>query len=381
MTREECRKDNALYDQVMDTVNFALELDGTMDFVKIRDIMTMKESYDFNRIILIGCGDCYMASLAMKPAFEKLTGIRTDAMRLIDYNRYLDSAELGDTPNNPLVILISIAGSFARVIEAAERGKKHGAMTIGITNCPESEMALSCTKVFDLTLPTLAYTVGASTYLALNAALLQLAIRIGFVRRKFPEADLMHYRKALTDYYESYREALPKIDDQMWEVANRWKNLDKFDFIGDYADHGTAMFGAAKITELFGGLCSWDDTEGWSHVNVFAKDPKHIATGLVSNPDTPSFSRGLEIARGFSLLGRPALVLTTADASAFPEGLDVCTMPAAEYGYMNPVMQHVAFSLLGAYLYKLKGIQPFRKNDPDFGVGYSAREDSEVEVI
>lgn len=379
-TREECT--NPLWEQVMNTPDFAVRLNDSLSPDKFRDVLSMKEIYDIKRVIVTGCGDSYMAGIAMKPAFEKLTGLRTDVMRMIEFNRHLDSGELGQTPGNPLVIIISVSGGFARVIEAAKRGTKYGAMTLAVTDRPESPMAKECRKVLKMDIPLMGEGVGASSYVSTSTTMLHLAARIGYVRGVIGEADVQDIRDSLVSFCKSYQDIMPKLDDQMWELANRWKDLDRFDFVGDAADFATAFFGAAKMVETFGAMCSWDDSEDWCHIGFFARNPKTIGTGLVANPYSPSFSRCLETAKGMSLLHRPTLVVTTAEKSAFPEGLDVCTLPAAKYDFINPIMQNVAFGLLAARLYPLKGIEPFRAGDTDFDLGgYNGRDSSEVEIV
>lgn len=379
-TREECR--NPFWEQIMDTPNFAVQLNDSLAAKKFQEVLSDGEIKNFKRVIITGCGDSYMAGIAMKPAVEKLTGLRVDVMRMIEFNRHLDSAELGDTTGNPLVIIISVSGGFARVIEAAKRAAKYGATSLAITDRPESPMAKECTKVLKIDMPPLGESAGASSYVATSTALLHLAARIGVALGKISESEAGNIRAGLVDFCKSYGPEMGRIDDQMWEMAGRWKDLEKFDFIGDAADYATAFFGAAKMSETFGALCSWDDSEDWCHINFFARDPKHIATGLVANPYSPSFSRDLESAKGMSLLGRPTLVLTTAQKSVFPENLVVCTLPAAKYDFMNPIMQHIAFGLLSSYLYPLKNRVPFRMDEKDFELGgYNGRDSSEVVII
>ena len=58
-TREECV--NPLWEQVMNTPDFAVRLNDSLSPDKFRDVLSMKEIYDIKRVIITGCGDSYQA--------------------------------------------------------------------------------------------------------------------------------------------------------------------------------------------------------------------------------------------------------------------------------------------------------------------------------
>lgn len=58
------------------------------------------------------------------------------------------------------------------MIEAAKRGTKYGAMTLGITDRPDSPMAKECRKVLKMDIPLMGEGVGASSYVSTSTTML-----------------------------------------------------------------------------------------------------------------------------------------------------------------------------------------------------------------
>ena len=67
--------------------------------------LPVKEIWDVQKIFISGCGDSWLAGIAAKPAFESITNIETNAIRAIEFSRFLSNKNLGYSPNTPLVIL------------------------------------------------------------------------------------------------------------------------------------------------------------------------------------------------------------------------------------------------------------------------------------
>ncbi|HYW89323.1 MAG TPA: SIS domain-containing protein, partial [Chloroflexota bacterium] len=67
------------------------------------------------RIYLVGCGDSHYAGLATRFAFERWTGIPTEALESLEFSRYaVDGAD-----HQALVIAVSNSGRVVRTVECA----------------------------------------------------------------------------------------------------------------------------------------------------------------------------------------------------------------------------------------------------------------------
>lgn len=334
---------------------------------QLDSVLPMKEVYDAQKIFITGCGDSWMAGIACKAAFESITKVETYAPRAIEFSRHLNGKNLGYSPNTPMVLLISYSGEATRVVECAMRANARGANTIAITNNPDSRLAKSCRHTVCVGLPKDGeYFPGGTTYIASMVTLLLIAMRIGRARQTISKEDYLDMRQALLDYAADMQKQVESYDDVAFQLAQTWKDLRAEDFIGDYSDYATAFFGSAKVIETFGGKTTYDDSEDWCHINYFLAQPESIGRVVIANPSTPSFGRIQETLKAIELLGSPCMVVSEGGAELFSEEFHVFTTPKPRYFWLNPLLQHIPFSLVSGYIAAMKGVESFRSDIPAF---------------
>ncbi len=340
---------------------------NNIDYQALGEVMPIKEIFDAQKIIITGMGDSWLAGVAMKPVFEAVAKVETDAMRAIEFSRHLSSKQLGFSPNTPMVIGISVSGNPARVAECLQRADHYGANTILITDQPNSPSAQVARHVLHVGLPEgTPYGPGANSYIGSLVALTLMALRIGRVKNTISQNQYEDMKKAIMDYTVEVCAKMESFADQAFELAQTWKDLKAYDFIGDYADYATAFFGSAKVLEAFGGYTTYDDSEDWCHINFFLKHPETIGRVVIANSDTPSFNRLKETMAAIEKLESPCMVVTDADKSEFPASFNVFTFPKPRYFWLAPIMQHWAFDLVADYICELNGITQFRRDMPAF---------------
>ena len=360
---------NSMRAETFDLVNLSKQLfeDNNRD---LRMALTTPELFAPRRVILTGCGDSYCAGVAAKPVFEELSYLYTSAMPAIDLARHYSAKELGNAPSNPLVVAVSVSGGVGRVIEACRRANEAGvgSLTVAVTGNPESPLAKECKKIMHVKTPAFdsgfpEHTPGTRSYYASMFALMMLGIRIGEVKQRYTMEQGNDYRKSTVEYAQSFAPVMESIDDQMFEIAKKWKDLQSFEFVASGTDLATAWFGSAKVYEASGDIATYENIEDWSHVNYFAQNPSGIGTVLIISKDSPALERAIKTAQTMALIGRPSLVVTDADRNLFPKELDVCVIPSPKYSWATPLMQYVPITLLTGYIAKLKGVNLFRYGD------------------
>ena len=140
-----------------------------------------------------------------------------------------------------IVVALSQSGRTPDVIAYVERAREQGALTIGVTNEPGSELS----RAVDLTLPLAAgpeRAVAASkTYVNQLAALLLLA---GAVAGR---ANAVAEQLAATA--ESMAEALPRFEDAVASVAGGFAYVGRMYVIGRGIEFATVREIALKLTE------------------------------------------------------------------------------------------------------------------------------------
>lgn len=331
----------------------------------LRELMTMAEIFDARKIILTGCGDSYAAALAIAPLIEKYCDcFGVTVMTTVEFCRFLPREEIGiGEPNSPVVIAISASGGAARIVEVLRKANQVGAFSILLTNKPDSPAGREAKRVLPMNTPSFPEdSPGLRSYFASMAGLAAFASRMGHVRGVLPPTGPESWQKAILDYVESYRSTLPGIDDLLFSVAAQWKDFDRFDFVGDGVELGSALFGAAKIAECTGDIFTYTDSEEWCHINFFLKDPESIGTVFFADQYAASFGRAVESIASAHKIGRPVLVISNAPVSAFIEGINVCTLPenGPECPWLMPMMDFAPAALLAGYLAALKERPYFR---------------------
>ena len=246
--------------------------------------------------------------------------MNTKVMRNIEFSRYLGAKSLGWSPNNPLVIAISISGTVSRVVEALRRANYYGANTILITNNTASPAAKEAKYLIPLELPG-GGQPGLNSYIGSILALMSLAFRFARAKNTTSCDEIANMQQGILDYAEAYATSMVEIDDRAFEIAQKWKDLRAYDFIGDYADYATAFFCSAKVVECFGGYTTYDDSEDWCHINYFLRNPETLGRVVITNSDTPSFNRVKETLVAIEQLTSPCIVITNADKKNLPHHL------------------------------------------------------------
>ena len=349
------------------------------------ETLPVKELWDAQKVFISGCGDSWLAGIAAKPAFECLTKIETNPIRAIEFSRILSNKNLGYSPNTPLVILISYSGGAARAVECAKRASQYGANTIAITNNPESPLAKACRYCIKVGLPEGGeYHPGGTSYNASIIALYMIALRIGRVRNTITPLEFEDMQKELLNFAAESQKAVLGFEDRAFEIASQWKDLKAEDFIGDDMDYATAFFGSAKVVECYGGYTTYDDSEDWCHINYFLVEPEKIGRVVITNKSTPSYGRMLETIDAIKLLGSPCMIVSDADNSEFPEGMEVFTMPTPKYFWMNPLVQHLPFDMVAGYIGAMKGGVAYRGDDERYSseiCSQRLKEGTEIVII
>ena len=375
---------NPLARQALSAPSFMNAMLDILNNEKLVRLLSVKEIWDAQQIIITGCGDSWLAGIAAVPVFESVAKMDVEVMRCVEFSRFFGSKRLGYSPNTPLVIGISISGAVSRVIEALRRANHYGANTIAITDDPLSPAAREAKHALILNLPKdYEYMPGGNSYIASTLALMQIALRFARAKNTMNPEELENIQRELRDYAAAWRTL--DIDERCFALARVYKDLRAYDFIGDYADYATAFFGSAKVLECFGGYTTYDDSEGWCHINFYLSGPETIGRVIIANSDTPSFGRLKETINTIRNMKSPAIVVSDAEKNEFgPPGpnFDVFTTPKAPRFWFSPLLQHIPFDLVAGYIGKLKGKADFRADNPLFkSLGSRRIRESLIKII
>lgn len=322
---------------------------------KARKVLTTPEIFGIQRIVLTGCGDSYAAALATKHAFEMLTNLPCEVVPAIELSRFYARKQLGFAPNNPLVIAVSNSGGVSRVGEAIQAARKHGAYALGITGKRDSLLGQSVDKIMDLNIPPFDSAPGTRSYMVSVMSLLLVAIRIGEVRGCYTMDEAMDMRLDMLEQGKELRRLLPEMTEKIYRIAEQWKDMEAFDFIGCGFDYAAAWFGHAKIFEALGKYAMHINSEEWLHMNFFMRNVDKIGTVIVANTTNPAMSRNRELIRFAHELTRPLMVITDGGKEDFDTDTTYVKVPKSKYQINMTLTQYAPICLLAGYLMEMIG--------------------------
>ena len=353
----------------------------------LAEAIPVEELKKIRRVIITGCGDSYVAALASIPAFKKFAGKFGSNFiyaRAIDVARYMtfDPRQSAAT----LVIGVSCSGGPARVQEVLRRANHYGCYTMAVTNNANSPAGQEAKYRLIVNTPAFPKAnPGLRNYYASLTGLYMFAATLGEATGCSKPGAVDALAEAIAQNTAAWADKLEAIDDQMFRLAQAWKDHKAYDFIGDDIQYASAFFSGAKIVETCGKITNTDDSEDWCHVGFFQKDPDKVGTLIVADKKANNRSRIGETISQAAGVGRPVLLVANGTKEDFDvtADIEVCTVPEAPEGYewLLPMMNYVPGSILAGYISRLTEEPFFRGGGVWSAPGNNTIRSSKVEVV
>jgi glucosamine--fructose-6-phosphate aminotransferase (isomerizing) len=298
---------------------------------------------------LTGCGDSAFAGLAAQLAFQRHSGLTAHPVHALDLARYRIRA----LPADSAVIALSFSGSVGRTIEAAVQARRAGHHVVALTNATDGQLALASSEVLPVEVPTLGFSPGTSTYVAMLGTLLRLAAALAQLRGG--DGELMSRLSCLP---EQVRTTLQEAAGPCALAAEALLGARWVAFLGAGPNEATARFGAAKLLEGPQRLGVATNLEEWAHEEYFvtaAGDPV-----VLVNPSGAGHDRGEEILSELRFIAARPLVISDRPlpAGAAPGELRL-PLAAGVAEELSPVTACLPAALTGFHLARLAGKQSY----------------------
>jgi fructoselysine-6-P-deglycase FrlB-like protein/sugar/nucleoside kinase (ribokinase family) len=302
-------------------------------------------------LYLVGCGDSAFAGAAATLAFQKQAGLDAQGVQALDLARY----RVRYLPRGSAVLCISFSGKVGRTIEAAYQARRFGHRVIALTGGPDTPLAQAADEVIPLAVPTLGYAPGTSTYLALLAALLQLAALWGTLHGRDGSAA----QRVLEELPALARRTLMESEVPAREVAEAFKAHPWITFLGSGPNLATACFGAAKLLEGPQKLAVASDIEEWAHEYYFVS---RAGTPVVLiAPQGAAFDRACEILEEQRFIGAETVLIGAVPPAGRARA--VLPLPPDLPEEFSPLLAALPLSLLAFYLTQASGQERFEFAD------------------
>lgn len=221
---------------------------------------------NLKRVIIVGCGTSWHAGLVAEYIIEDFARLPVEVEYASEF-RYRDPIVTEDD----LVIAISQSGETADTLAALELAKEKGATIYGICNVVGSSIPrLTDAGAYTHAGPEIG-VASTKAFTAQVTVLILIALGIADIRGKMTKERLRHVFTELEALPEKVERVLKSCEAKVIEVAERYKDVDHFLYLGRGVNFPVALEGALKLKEI-----SYIHAEGYP-----AAEMKHGPIALI----------------------------------------------------------------------------------------------------
>ena len=331
---------------------------------QVRAVLTPAEWKAVKKVYLTGDGDSYHASCAAEMAFEAIADVACEplsAQRFLDYGAaWMRPA----APHQTLVIATSASGGTERVVQAIERAKEYGALTVALTGTPNSAVTQVAARSVVVELPQKERSPGIRTYQASLVGMLLGAIQLGEQQGRYAQEEADHLRRELVELADVVDATTSAIQAGCREVADMIAASPVVVMLGSGPSYGTALYSAAKLVEAAGVFTMGQDLEEWWHVERFAY-PVDMPVFVIAPPGR-SHWRAQSVAATARGLGRRVIAVTHKDDTEVTRHAHMVLPVQGEVREeFSPLLYHLFASYAAAYVAERLGRCPFQSDRPE----------------
>jgi len=235
---------------------------------------------------------------------ERDGGVRCQSIEALELTRYA-IRYVPVLPRPPLLVAVSHSGSVGRTIEAAATAAAFGWHTVALTGRADGRLAQVARPVV-MDVPTLGFSPGTSTYVAMVVALLTLA---GELARAGGRADgAARIASGLEAAPDLARETIRASAEPAERAAVLLAASPSTTFLGSGPSRASAEFGAAKLFEGPQRYGVAQQLEEWAHEQYFISGP--TTPVVVVAPAGASRDRAGELIDEMAFIGAPSILVS-----------------------------------------------------------------------
>jgi glucosamine--fructose-6-phosphate aminotransferase (isomerizing) len=215
--------------------------DGSLAYgVKLTD----KQIKSIDRILIVACGTAYHAGLVGKQIIEELVGIPVE----VEIASEMRARRVLVTENT-LTIAVSQSGETADTLAAISEAKLRGAMTLGITNRPDSHLAHIAPNLIVTECGIEVSVAATKTFVAQLASFYLLALYLAEKRGSISPERAEELKRQLM-LVPTLQERVLAKEEEIKQKAIQYAEAHDVVFIGRGLSYPIALEGALKLKEL-----------------------------------------------------------------------------------------------------------------------------------
>jgi glucosamine--fructose-6-phosphate aminotransferase (isomerizing) len=246
------------------------------------------------------------------------------------------------------VLAISYSGQAGRTIEAARQAGAFGVPVIALTGRPAGEhrgpLAAAADRILPIDVPTLGFSPGTNTYIAMLCTLIELA------RQTSPAGGADVLRDACEQLAGQAAKTLDWCQDTAADLAARMRRGRFVTFLGAGPNEATARFGAAKLFEASQQIALATNVEEWAHEEYFITRPGDPV--VVIAPAGAARDRAWEILSELEFIRADATVVSDVEP---PGRAGFLRLAAGAPEELSPVLAALPLAQLGFHLARQAG--------------------------
>ncbi|MGO4293731.1 glutamine--fructose-6-phosphate transaminase (isomerizing) [Chitinophaga sp. RAB17] len=300
------------------------------------------------RIIIVACGTSWHAGLVAEYMIEELCRIPVEVEYASEFRYRNPVVGEGD-----VIIAVSQSGETADTLVAIESAKEKGAIILGVCNVVGSSIArLSHAGAYTHAGPEIG-VASTKAFTAQLAVLCLVGLKLAVDKGTITPQRFQHLLDELDQVPEKVATAL-KLDDQIKEVAAKYKDARDFLYLGRGYNFPVALEGALKLKEI-----SYIHAEGYPAAEMkhgpIALVDEHLPVVIVATKDSYYEKVVSNIQEIKARKGKVIAVVTEGDNTIPPMADDVIFVPAADE-MVAPIISVIPLQLLAYHIGVLKGL-------------------------
>lgn len=304
-----------------------------------------------SRIYLVGCGDSHYAGLATRLAFERWSGLPTEAIESLEFSRYaVDSA-----PEGAWVVCVSNSGRVARTVESALFARQRNLYPIAVTFHTDSALAQQARVTLPYRYTDVGFGPGTLSYLASLVSLYVVALRAGELTGKLDSAASAAWLEQICRQSAVVTATITACEPAAAQLGTSSGVTTPIHIIGGGPNYATALFGMAKMIEAARVSAVGQELEEWAHEQYFCTDEGTVT--MVIAPRGASTNRAREQLQAVRDMHGTAVATCAADDAETAALADVVfPVPGDVDEVLSPIAYCVPLELFAYHFASSKGL-------------------------
>ncbi len=302
----------------------------------------------FDKVFVVACGTSYHAAMMAKYAIERWTRLPVEIDIASEF-RYRDPV----LDEHTLVVGISQSGETADTLAAIRYARAQGAFVVGVSNVVDSSLARDSDAVLYTRSGPEIGVAATKTFIAQLVALQLLALFLAQERGSASAGRVVGLVEALAELPEQVEEILGRSD-ALGVLAEQWRDVDDFFFLGRGVSCATAAEGALKLKEISYARAEYYPAGEMKHGPIALIDDSVVVVGVI--PDGDLHAKSLANMEEMRARGATTfLVLTDGDDEGAALADHAVFVPDTEE-LLSPVLAVVPLQLLSYRIAKARGL-------------------------